>query len=210
METKQFVKNLLLRAIPFFVFTIAIIVLKVAEVASGDWWGWYVMYVLIFVSLAYVLYYGIKNSRGMIIENVKKSYIKKVAKQYLAMWEHPEYNTGNIINYIYQNERNFDRTILFTQDDMTIEEVVRDSEGMVTGEKTKDVVTYQQIESMCIVDIGMEGSSHIELTLDNGNKEYVYFDLDVAKFFMAKTGKQIDKMDDLKAFYIKLAQEMII
>lgn len=210
METKQFVKNLLLRAIPFFVFTIAIIVLKVADVASGDWWGWYVMYVLIFVSLAYVLYYGIKNSRGMIIENVKKSYIKKVAKQYLAMWEHPEYNTGNIINYIYQNERNFDRTILFTQDDMTIEEVIRDSEGMVTGEKTKEVVTYQQIESMCIVDIGMEGSSHIELTLDNGNKEYVYFDLDIAKFFIAKTGKQIDKMDDLKAFYIKLAQEMII
>ena len=210
METKQFVKNLLLRAIPFFVFTIAIIVLKVADVASGDWWGWYVMYVLIFVSLAYVLYYGIKNSRGMIIENVKKSYIKKVAKQYLAMWEHPEYNTGNIINYIYQNERNFDRTILFTQDDMTIEEVIRDSEGMVTGEKTKEVVTYQQIESMCIVDIGMEGSAHIELTLDNGNKEYVYFDLDIAKFFIAKTGKQIDKMDDLKAFYIKLAQEMII
>ena len=210
METKQFVKNLLLRAIPFFVFTIAIIVLKVADVASGDWWGWYVMYVLIFVSLAYVLYYGIKNSRGMIIENVKKSYIKKVAKQYLAMWEHPEYNTGNIINYIYQNERNFDRTILFTQDDMTIEEVIRDSEGMVTGEKTKEVVTYQQIASMCIVDIGMEGSSHIELTLDNGNKEYVYFDLDIAKFFIAKTGKQIDKMDDLKAFYIKLAQEMII
>ncbi len=210
METKQFVKNLLLRAIPFFVFTIAIIVLKVADVASGDWWGWYVMYVLIFVSLAYVLYYGIKNSRGMIIENVKKSYIKKVAKQYLAMWEHPEYNTGNIINYIYQNERNFDRTILFAQDDMTIEEVIRDSEGMVTGEKTKDVVTYQQIESMCIVDIGMEGSAHIELTLDNGNKEYVYFDLDIAKFFIAKTGKQIDKMDDLKAFYIKLAQEMII
>ena len=210
METKQFVKNLLLRAIPFFVFTIAIIVLKIADVASGDWWGWYVMYVLIFVSLAYVLYYGIKNSRGMIIENVKKSYIKKVAKQYLAMWEHPEYNTGNIINYIYQNERNFDRTILFTQDDMTIEEVIRDSDGMVTGEKTKEVVTYQQIESMCIVDIGMEGSSHIELTLDNGNKEYVYFDLDIAKFFIAKTGKQIDKMDDLKAFYIKLAQEMII
>jgi hypothetical protein len=210
METKQFVKNLLLRAIPFFVFTIAIIVLKVADVASGDWWGWYVMYVLIFVSLAYALYYGIKNSRGMIIENVKKSYIKKVAKQYLAMWEHPEYNTGNIINYIYQNERNFDRTILFTQDDMTIEEVIRDSDGMVTGEKTKEVVTYQQIESMCIVDIGMEGSAHIELTLDNGNKEYVYFDLDIAKFFMAKTGKQIDKMDDLKAFYIKLAQEMII
>ena len=210
METKQFVKNLLLRAIPFFVFTIAIIVLKVADVASGDWWGWYVMYVLIFVSLAYALYYGIKNSRGMIIENVKKSYIKKVAKQYLAMWEHPEYNTGNIINYIYQNERNFDRTILFTQDDMTIEEVIRDSEGMVTGEKTKEVVTYQQIESMCIVDIGMEGSSHIELTLDNGNKEYVYFDLDIAKFFIAKTGKQIDKMDDLKAFYIKLAQDMII
>lgn len=210
METKQFVKNLLLRAIPFFVFTIAIIVLKVADVASGDWWGWYVMYVLIFVSLAYALYYGIKNSRGMIIENVKKSYIKKVAKQYLAMWEHPEYNTGNIINYIYQNERNFDRTILFTQDDMTIEEVIRDSEGMVTGEKTKEVVTYQQIESMCIVDIGMEGSAHIELTLDNGNKEYVYFDLDIAKFFIAKTGKQIDKMDDLKAFYIKLAQEMII
>lgn len=210
METKQFVKNLLLRAIPFFVFTIAIIVLKVADVASGDWWGWYVMYVLIFVSLAYVLYYGIKNSRGMIIENVKKSYIKKVAKQYLAMWEHPEYNTGNIINYIYQNERNFDRTILFAQDDMTIEEVIRDSEGMVTGEKTKEVVTYQQIESMCIVDIGMEGSAHIELTLDNGNKEYVYFDLDIAKFFIAKTGKQIDKMDDLKAFYIKLAQEMII
>ena len=210
METKQFVKNLLLRAIPFFVFTIAIIVLKVADVASGDWWGWYVMYVLIFVSLAYALYYGIKNSRGMIIENVKKSYIKKVAKQYLAMWEHPEYNTGNIINYIYQNERNFDRTILFTQDDMTIEEVIRDSEGMVTGEKTKEVVTYQQIESMCIVDIGMEGSAHIELTLDNGNKEYVYFDLDIAKFFIAKTGKQIDKMDDLKTFYIKLAQEMII
>lgn len=210
METKQFVKNLLLRAIPFFVFTIAIIVLKVADVASGDWWGWYVMYVLIFVSLAYALYYGIKNSRGMIIENVKKSYIKKVAKQYLAMWEHPEYNTGNIINYIYQNERNFDRTILFTQDDMTIEEVIRDSEGMVTGEKTKEVVTYQQIESMCIVDIGMEGSSHIELTLDNGKKEYVYFDLDLAKYFIAKTGKQIEKMDDLKAFYIKLAQEMII
>ena len=210
METKQFVKNLLLRAIPFFVFTIAIIVLKVADVASGDWWGWYVMYVLIFVSLAYALYYGIKNSRGMIIENVKKSYIKKVAKQYLAMWEHPEYNTGNIINYIYQNERNFDRTILFTQDDMTIEEVIRDAEGMVTGEKTKDVVTYAQIESMCIVDIGMEGSAHIELTLDNGKKEYVYFDLDIAKFFIAKTGKQIDKMDDLKAFYIKLAQDMII
>ena len=111
METKQFLKNLLLRAIPFFAFVIALIVLKVADVQPSDWWGWYVMYVLIIASLAFALYYGVKNSKGMIIENVKKSYIKKVAKQYLSVWDDPKYSTENIINYIYQNERNFDRTI---------------------------------------------------------------------------------------------------
>ena len=209
METKQFLKNLLLRAIPFFVFVVALIVLKVADVQSADWWGWYVMYVLIFASLAFALYYGVKNSKGMIIENVKKSYIKKVAKQYLSVWDDPNYSTENIINYIYQNERNFDRTMLFKEDDMTIEQVVRDQDGMVTGEKTTDVVAYSQIESLGIVDIGMQGSAHIELTLADGKKEYVYFDVDLAKFFVAKTNKQIDKMDELKSFYVNLAQEMI-
>ena len=205
METKQFVKKLLLRSVPFFVAAIATIVLKVANVAESNWWGWYVMYALVVGSLAFALYYGVKNSRGMIIENVKKSYIKKVAKQYLENWDKPEYSTENIINYIYQNERNFDRTILFKEDEMVVEEVLRDSDGMVTGENTKDVVAYAQAESLCIVDIGMEGSAHIELTLDNGKKEYVYFDVDLAKFLMAKTGKQIEKMDELKSFYIQLS-----
>ena len=210
METKQFVKKLLLRSVPFFVAAIATIVLKVANVAESNWWGWYVMYALVVGSLAFALYYGVKNSRGMIIENVKKSYIKKVAKQYLENWDKPEYSTENIINYIYQNERNFDRTILFKEDEMIIEEVLRDSDGMVTGEKTKDVVAYAQAESLCIVDIGTEGSAHIEMTLDNGKKEYVYFDVDLAKFLMAKTGKQIEKMDELKSFYIQLSQQMMI
>ena len=210
METKQFLKNLLLRALPFFVFVIALIVLKSADVQSNDWWGWYVMYVLIFASLAFALYYGVKNSKGMIIENVKKSYIKKVAKQYLSVWDDPRFSTENIINYIYQNERNFDRTILFKEDDMTIEQVIRDEDGLVTGEKTTDVVAYSQIESLGIVDIGMQGSAHIELTLAGGKKEYVYFDVDLAKFLMAKTGKQIEKMDELKSFYIQLSQQMMI
>ena len=210
METKQFVKKLLLRSVPFFVAAIATIVLKVANVAESNWWGWYVMYALVVGSLAFALYYGVKNSRGMIIENVKKSYIKKVAKQYLENWDKPEYSTENIINYIYQNERNFDRTILFKEDEMIVEEVLRDSDGMVTGENTKDVVAYAQAESLCIVDIGTEGSAHIEMTLDNGKKEYVYFDVDLAKFLMAKTGKQIEKMDELKSFYIQLSQQMMI
>ena len=210
METKQFVKKFLLRSVPFFVTAIATIVLKVANVAESSWWGWYVMYALVVGSLAFALYYGVKNSRGMIIENVKKSYIKKVAKQYLENWDKPEYSTENIINYIYQNERNFDRTILFKEDEMIVEEVLRDSDGMVTGEKTKDIVAYAQAESLCIVDIGTEGSAHIEMTLDNGKKEYVYFDVDLAKFLMAKTGKQIEKMDELKSFYIQLSQQMMI
>ena len=133
---------------------------------------------------------------------------KKVAKQYLAVWDDPKYSTENIINYIYQNERNFDRTMLFKEEDVTVEQVVRDQDGMVTGEKTTEVFAYSQIESLCIVDIGTSGSAHIELTLEGGKKEYVYFEVDLAKFFVAKTGKQIDKMDELKAFYINLAQEM--
>ena len=210
METKQFVKKLLLRSVPFFVAAIATIVLKVANVAESSWWGWYVMYALVVGSLAFALYYGVKNSRGMIIENVKKSYIKKVAKQYLENWDKPEYSTENIINYIYQNERNFDRTILFKEDEMVVEEVLRDNDGMVTGENTKDVVAYAQVESLCVVDIGMEGSAHIEMSTDNGKKEYVYFDVDLAKFLVAKTGKQIEKMDELKSFYIQLSQQMMI
>ena len=208
METKQFLKNLFLRAIPFFVFVVALVVLKVADVQSSNWWGWTVLYVLIFASLAFALYYGAKNSKGMIIENVKKTVMKKVAKQYLAVWDDPKYSTENIINYIYQNERNFDRTMLFKEEDVTVEQVVRDQDGMVTGEKTTEVFAYSQIESLCIVDIGTSGSAHIELTLESGKKEYVYFEVDLAKFFVAKTGKQIDKMDELKAFYINLAQEM--
>ena len=208
METKQFLKNLFLRAIPFFVFVVALVVLKVADVQSSNWWGWTVLYVLIFASLAFALYYGAKNSKGMIIENVKKTVMKKVAKQYLAVWDDPKYSTENIINYIYQNERNFDRTMLFKEEDVTVEQVVRDQDGMVTGEKTTEVFAYSQIESLCVVDIGTSGSAHIELTLEGGKKEYVYFEVDLAKFFVAKTGKQIDKMDELKAFYINLAQEM--
>ena len=208
METKNFVKSVLLRSIPFFVLVVATIVLKVAEVMPAEWWGWILLYVLDVAALAFPIIYAAKNSRGMIIENVRKSIIKKVAKQYLAEWGKPEYNTENIIGYIYQNERNFDRTVLFGQDDMTIEQVVRDDEGMVTGEKTKEVVTYEKIESLSVVDIGTQGSAHIELTLDNGNKEYVYFDLDVAKFFVAKTNKQIANMDELKAFYISVAEVM--
>ena len=208
METKQFLKNLFLRAIPFFVFVVALVVLKVADVQSSNWWGWTVLYVLIFASLAFALYYGAKNSKGMIIENVKKTVMKKVAKQYLAVWDDPKYSTENIINYIYQNERNFDRTMLFKEEDVTVEQVVRDQDGMVTGEKTTEVFAYSQIESLCVVDIGTSGSAHIELTLESGKKEYVYFEVDLAKFFVAKTGKQIDKMDELKAFYINLAQEM--
>jgi len=208
METKNFVKSVLLRSIPFFVLVVATIVLKVAEVMPAEWWGWILLYVLDVAALAFPIIYAAKNSRGMIIENVRKSIIKKVAKQYLAEWGKPEYNTENIIGYIYQNEHNFDRTVLFGQDDMTIEQVVRDDEGMVTGEKTKEVVTYDKIESLAVVDIGTQGSAHIELTLDNGNKEYVYFDLDVAKFFVAKTNKQIANMDELKAFYISVAEVM--
>ena len=210
METKQFVKKLLLRSVPFFVTAIATIVLKVANVAESSWWGWYVMYALVVGSLAFALYYGVKNSRGMIIENVKKSYIKKVAKQYLENWDKPEFSTENIINYIYQNERNFDRTILFKEDEMVVDEVLRDNDGMVTGENTKDVVAYAQVESLCVVDIGTEGSAHIEMSIDNGKKEYVYFDVDLAKFLVAKTGKQIEKMDELKSFYVQLSQEMMI
>ncbi|MBR2029816.1 MAG: hypothetical protein IJ999_02805 [Clostridia bacterium] len=206
METKKFVKNVLLRSIPFFVFVIATIVLKVAEVMPAEWWGWIALYLLDVASLAFPIIYAAKNSRGIIVENVRKNILKKVAKQYLAQWGTPEYNTENIIGYIYQNEHNFDRTILFANDDMTIEQVVRDDEGMVTGEKTKEVVTYDKIESLAVVDIGTEGSAHIELTLDNGNKEYVYFDLDVAKFFVAKTGKPIANMDELKSFYISVAE----
>ena len=172
----------------------------------AEWWGWIALYLLDVASLAFPIIYAAKNSRGIIVENVRKNILKKVAKQYLAQWGTPEYNTENIIGYIYQNERNFDRTVLFGQDDMTVEQVLRDSEGMVTGEKTKEVVTYDKIESLCVVDIGTEGSAHIELTLDNGNKEYVYFDLDVAKFFVAKTGKPIANMDELKSFYISVAE----
>ncbi len=208
METKNFVKNVLLRSIPFFVLLVATIVLKVAEVMPAEWWGWTVLYVIDVAALAFPIIYAAKNSRGMIIENVRKSIFKKIAKQYLAEWDNPEYKTENIIGYIYQNEHNFDRTILFAEEDMTIEQVLRDDEGLVTGEKTKEVATYQQIESLCITDIGTQGSAHIELTLENGNKEYVYFDLDIAKFFMAKTNKQIAGMDELKSFYIGLAEVM--
>ncbi|MBE5748837.1 MAG: hypothetical protein E7344_04330, partial [Clostridiales bacterium] len=148
METKNFVKNVLLRSIPFFVFVIATIVLKVAEVMPAEWWGWIVLYLLDVASLAFPIIYAAKNSRGIIVENVRKNIIKKVAKQYLAEWGKPEYNTENIIGYIYQNERNFDRTVLFANDDMTIEQVLRDEEGLVTGEKTKEVVPYDKIESL--------------------------------------------------------------
>lgn len=208
METKNFVKNVLLRSIPFFVLVIATIVLKVAEVMPAEWWGWIALYVLDVAALAFPIIYAAKNSKGMIIENVRKSILKKVAKQYLAEWDNPNFSTENIIGYIYQNEHDFDRTILFAEDDMTIEQVLRDDEGLVTGEKTKEVATYQQIESLCVTDIGTQGSAHIELTLENGKKEYVYFDLDVAKFFVAKTNKQIAGMDELKSFYINLAEVM--
>lgn len=210
METKQFVKNLLLRTIPFFAVVIATIVLKVAEVMPGDWWGWYVLYVVDVLALAFPVVYGAKNCKGMVIENVKKGYVKKVAKQYLAMWDHPEHNEANIIGFIYQNERNFDRTILFEEDKMTVDQVVRDDDGMVTGENEKYVFTYQQITGMAIVDIGLEGSAHIEMTVDNGNKEYVYFDLDMAKYLMKKCNMQIENMDELKTFYIRLTQDMVI
>ena len=210
METKNFTKSALLRSIPFFVLLIATIVLKVAEVMPAEWWGWIALYVVDVAALAFPIIYVAKNSREMIVENVRKNILKKLAKQYLAQWDNPEFSTENIIGYIYQNEHNFDRTVLFGEQDMTIEQVLRDDEGMVTGEKTKEVISYDQIESLCIADIGTQGSAHIELTLDNGNKEYVYFDLDVAKFFVAKTNKQIANMDDLKVFYINLAGDMQI
>jgi len=201
MENKNFTRGLLIRAIPFVILLVAAIVLKLATNIEGDWWGWYVIYALVVVAMAFVIVYAVKNGRSILIGSVRRGIEKKAAQHFFDEWDKPGFNLQNVVGFVYQNEREFDRTILFGEEKMVVEQLMRDDDGMVTGDKITQECAYGSIKELEVVDIGGEGCIHVEITFSNDVQEYAYFDVDLAKFLMEKSKKQLVGVEKLRAYY---------
>lgn len=206
MNKKQFVTGLVLRIIPLVIVVVAAIVIKAAGGFSADWWGWYVLYILIFACAAYAAYYGVRHGRTFVVDGVKKKIAVQTARDFLARWDEQTYSQQNVVGYSYRSERDFDTATTFGADKITVRKVLRDEQEDITGEADVAEYSYGDISALEITDIGGEGSVHIKLTL--GDKEvYCYFDVDLGRYLAEKTGLTIKEIDSLKEYYLGLADE---
>ena len=207
MDRKQFTMGVILRAAVFVVFLVAALVVKFANLASADWWGWYLLYALVFLSLAYLAYFAVKNGKFFIIARVREKMMRQVAQDFVDRWDDEAYDPNNVLNYAYQSERDFDTTLAFHDESIAITKILRDENGDVTGENESSVYEYAKIQSLAVTDIGGGGSAHIRFSFDDGSIKYTYFDVDLAKFLQQKTNLQIENIGQLKEYYQSLLED---
>lgn len=203
MEKKQFVRGLLLRLIPFVLVLALTLTVKFANLAPDGWWGWYAIYALIFASIAFFVFFAVRHGKNFVVESVKQKVMKKSAEDFLNGWEAETYNREGVVDYIYQSERDFDRTITFREEEVEVRQILRDADGEVTGDADLTVYKYADIKGLKAVDIGGIGSPHIQLDFGSST-EYGYLDVDLARFLMEKTSLEIEDIDRLKEYYQSL------
>lgn len=201
MNKKQFVTGALLRSIPFAVLLVTVLVVKFANLAASDWWGWYLLYALVFLSLAFSGYFIVKNGKGLVIASVRAKILLQTAQAFIDRWDNETYEQNNVINYAYQSERDFDTTLAFHDESIAMTHIIRDENGDVTGDSESKVYAYDKIISLAVTDIGGEGCAHIRFSFDDGEIKYTYFDVDLAKFLMQKTNLPLENIRQLKEFY---------
>ena len=146
MDKKQFVTGVVLRFALLIIITAAVLILRFAGGISADWWGWYVMYVLIFASAAVAAFYTVRHGRTFVVDGVRKKMMKKSAADFLEAWEAESFTPSNVEGYAYHSERDFDTSLTFGGQ-ITVRKVLRDENGDVTGDA--DVREYSYGDIVC-------------------------------------------------------------
>lgn len=206
MDKKQFVTGVVLRFALLIIITAAVLILRFAGGISADWWGWYVMYVLIFASAAVAAFYIVRHGRTFVVDGVRKKMMKKSAADFLEAWEAESFTPSNVEGYAYHSERDFDTSLTFGGQ-ITVRKVLRDENGDVTGDADVREYSYGDIVLLEVTDIGGEGCAHVKISFSDGAEEYCYLDADVGRYLAQKTGLEIKGIEEYKDYCRKLADE---
>lgn len=198
MDKKKFIIGSLLRSVPFLILLVVTLVMKFSGYAADDWWGWYLMYLLIFAALIYFGLFFVRNGKTLVIESVMEKMRFNSSKAFLEKWDAEGYDKQSVLNYVYQSEHDMDTTMAFHENDVTVKRVVRDMNGDVTGETEEKTYAYSDVKSLAVVDIEGMGSVHIEFEFSDGQSTFAYFDVDLAKFMTEKTGLELKNILQLQ------------
>ncbi len=207
MNKKQFVTGVILRFAVFVVVVAIVLVLRFAGGIDSGWWGWYVLYVLVFASAVIAAFYTVKHGRTFVVDGVHKKMIKKAAADFLDAWEAETYSPSNVEGYAYQSERDFDASLTFTSTQITVRKVLRDENGDITGEADVREYPYVNITALEVTDIESPGCTHIKITFNDSAAEYSYLDADLGRYLTEKTKLKISGIDEYIDYCRKLTEE---